>query len=212
MPAWWLRAIFLWDRFRFALFRARLGGQLDVAPGASPNLRLAEVRLAPDARLEVAAGFAADRRAGHRIWLQERARLRIGERAWLRAEHAGNVLHVYPGAEIEIGADALLNGCTMVAKRSISIGPGAIVAFGARIFDADLHDLDRDTPERIEPVRIGARVWIGADVIVLRGVTIGDDTIVGAGSIVTRDLPARCIALGAPARPVRQIASREGCR
>ena len=80
-----------------------------------------------------------------------------------------------------------------------------------RIIDADLHPLDSETPERIEPIRIGDRVWLGADTLVLRGVTIGDDSVVGAGSVVTRDLPPRVLALGAPARPVREIASRVGC-
>ena len=61
------------------------------------------------------------------------------------------------------------------------------------------------------PVEIGDRVWIGADVLVLRGVRIGDDVVVAAGAIVTRDLPSRCLAMGSPAKPVRDIAPRTGC-
>jgi acetyltransferase-like isoleucine patch superfamily enzyme len=87
-----------------------------------------------------------------------------------------------------------------------------MLGFGSRVFDADLHDLDSETRERVAPVRIGARCWIGANVHVLRGVTIGDDVVVGAGSVVTRDLPPRVLAVGVPARPIRAIASREGAK
>ena len=59
------------------------------------------------------------------------------------------------------------------------------------------------------PVRIGRNCWLGAGVIVLPGVTIGDNTVVGAGSVVTRDLPANVLAVGSPARVLREIGSRE---
>jgi acetyltransferase-like isoleucine patch superfamily enzyme len=57
------------------------------------------------------------------------------------------------------------------------------------------------------PTRIGARCWLGAHVIVLKGVTIGDGTVIGAGSVVTKSLPAGVIAVGNPARVLKQIAS-----
>jgi maltose O-acetyltransferase len=98
------------------------------------------------------------------------------------------------------------------AKGRIRIGSNALIGCGVRIIDSDLHDLDRDTPERTEPITLGDRVWIGADTLVLRGVTIGDDVVVAAGSIVTRDLPSRSLAVGSPARVLREIAPRTGCR
>jgi maltose O-acetyltransferase len=61
-------------------------------------------------------------------------------------------------------------------------------------------------------VTIGDRVWIGSDAVVLRGVTIGDDVVVGAGSIVTKDIPSRTLALGAPAKPIRDLAIRTDCQ
>jgi maltose O-acetyltransferase len=94
------------------------------------------------------------------------------------------------------------------AKRRISIGSDSMLGFGSRVFDADLHPLDLDTPERIEPVEIGCRVWIGSDVTVLRGVHIGDDVVVGARSVVTHSLPPRVLAVGAPAKVVREIGRR----
>jgi maltose O-acetyltransferase len=153
-----------------------------------------------------------ERQGGNRIFVQANGRLSLAEDVWLRTDQGENRLTVYPGARIEIGPRTLLNGAMIVAKEEVVIGADSQLAFGVRIFDSDLHDLDRDTPERREPVRIGARVWIGSDVTILRGVTIGDDTVVGSQSLVTRDLPSRVIAVGSPAKPLRSIASREGCR
>lgn len=203
-----LRLIYRADRMRFHWFRARLGSGLRVQEPVSPHLRLAELRLEPGARVELAPGFATERRRANFIWVQENGLLRLGERAWLRTENGPNRITVFPGARIEVGPDALINGAMLHAKAEIRIGREFLAGCGARILDADLHALDRDTPERVAPVHIGDRVWLGADALVLRGVRIGDDVVVGAGSVVTRDLPPRCLAVGVPACPVRQIAPR----
>ena len=181
-----------------------------MAGEVSPHLRFARLRIEPGGRLDIAEGFATERQPGNHIWVGENARIELGPRAWLRTEHGANRLTAFPGAHVRVGRDAFINGAMLHAKASISIGDECRLAFGSRVLDADLHALDSETPERIEPVKIGDRVWIGADAIVLRGVTIGDDVVVGAGAIVTRDLPSRCLALGQPARPVRDIARRTG--
>ena len=104
-----------------------------------------------------------------------------------------------------------LNGAMVSAKAEISIGSETLLGWGVRILDSDQHDLDQDHRERTEPVQIGERVWIGADSMVLRGVTIGDDVVIGARSLVTSDIPSGVLALGVPAKPVRGLGSREGC-
>ena len=63
----------------------------------------------------------------------------------------------------------------------------------------------RDKWEAASPITIGHNVWLGGGVIVLPGVTIGDNTVVGAGSVVTRDLPPDVVAVGNPARVVRTV-------
>jgi acetyltransferase-like isoleucine patch superfamily enzyme len=206
-----LRAIYRLDLARFALFRARRRPGLQVAPGCSPNLRFAKLRMEPGARVRIGPGFATERQAGNHFWVQRDGRLELGRDVWLRTEHAPNQLTVFPGGRIELGDRALLNGAMLHAKGEIVVGADSMIGFGSRVFDADLHDLDCEHPERIEPVRIGERVWIASDTTVMRGVTIGDDVVVGAHSVVTHDLPPRVIALGAPARPIRDIASRVGC-
>ena len=72
----------------------------------------------------------------------------------------------------------------------------------------------RTLPRRIgweaaEPIVVGDNVWLSAGVIVCPGVTIGDDTVVGAGAVVTRDLPAGVVAVGVPARVLREIGEQD---
>lgn len=211
MAAWHgvlLRGVFAWDRLRFALWRLRFGDGLRLGADVSPNLRHARLRLGPQAALVVGARFTTERGPGNHLWIQQGAEIVLGDDVWLRTEHEANRLTAFPGARIEIGDRALLNGAMLHAKRHIRIGADSMLGFGSRVFDADLHPLDLETPERIGAVTIGERVWIGSDVTVARGVHIGDDVVVGARSVVTRDLPPRVLALGAPAKPVREIGRR----
>ena len=166
------------------------------------------MRIEPGGRVEIGARVAAERQPGNHFWVQAGGTLRIGDDVWLRTEHDENRLTVFPGAQISLGARALLNGAMLHAKGSIEVGEDSMLGFGSRIFDSDLHPLDVSTPERVGTVRIGARVWVGSDVTILRGVRIGDDVAIGARSVVTRDLPSRVLAVGAPAKPIREIDRR----
>ncbi|HXX48348.1 MAG TPA: DapH/DapD/GlmU-related protein [Myxococcota bacterium] len=208
MNAALLRAIYRWDRLRFALFAARFGQRLRADPSASPNLRFAELRIEPGAVLEVGAGFAAERRRGNFVWIQSGGLVSLGPRVWLRTECGENRITAAEGARVELGARCLVNGAMLHANVGIRMGDDSMIGFGSRVLDSDFHDLDVNTPERSAPVRIGERVWIASDVTVLAGVTIGDDVVVGARSLVTRDLPPRVLALGVPAVPVRAIGPR----
>jgi maltose O-acetyltransferase len=207
----WLRTVFALDRLRFLVTRLRLRRQLDLEGPVSPNFRLSRIRTEPGARIRLGRGVTTERQRGNHLWVQRDGTLEIGEDAWLRTEHGENRLTVYPGATISLGPRALVNGAMIVAKREVRVGADARLAFGVRVLDADLHDFDEGTPERVEPVRIGERVWLGANVLVLRGVTIGDDVVVAAGSVVIRDLPPRVLAVGTPAAPIREIGPRHGC-
>jgi maltose O-acetyltransferase len=108
------------------------------------------------------------------------------------------------GYNIYIGRNVFLNfNCVLLDVVGITIGDGTQIGPSVQIYAAD-HPLDpalhRANLENGRPVRIGANVWIGGGVIILPGVTIGDDAIIGAGSIVTRDVPAGAKAVGNPAR------------
>lgn len=104
--------------------------------------------------------------------------------------------------EIRIGDHALINpGVRIVSAESITIGNDSMLAMHCHLSDADWHDVDHRifAPGNTGPIKIGNNVWLGDGARVLKGVTIGDNTIVGAGSVVTKSLPADAIAAGNPA-------------
>ncbi len=203
--------IFWIDLCRFWIFRQRWRHKMTFAPGVSPNFRLAHWTIEDDAHVRFGAGCTTERHPGNQIRVESGGTLTLAESVWLSTDQNPNRIRVFPGASLEIGKDSFVNGASFHVKRSIRVGDHCLIGFGVRIFDSDLHAIDRDTPERIRPVKIGDRVWIGADTLIMSGVTIGDDVVVGAGSIVTRDIPANTLAIGRPAVAVRSIGSRRGC-
>jgi acetyltransferase-like isoleucine patch superfamily enzyme len=113
-------------------------------------------------------------------------------------------------AEIVIGEDNWFNNNTMLcAMQSIRVGNECRIGDNVAIMDADFHEINPATRNRsvgeVKPVKIGNRVWIGSRAMILKGVTIGDNSVVGAMSLVTKDIPANCVAAGVPAKVVRQI-------
>ncbi len=117
----------------------------------------------------------------------------------------GHSLH---SPKIRIGPNCYFNrGTFLDAAERIEIGSDCAFGPNCYITDHD-HGLDPEKtpleqPLLVRPTKIGDRVWLGAGAIVLKGVTIGSGTIVGAGSVVTRDLPPNAVAVGAPARVLR---------
>jgi maltose O-acetyltransferase len=90
----------------------------------------------------------------------------------------------------------------------VRIGDRTQIAPGVQLLAADHPrepELRRELLELARPVTIGSNVWIGAAAIVCPGVSVGDDSIIGAGSVVTRDVPAGVVAAGVPARVVREL-------
>ena len=86
------------------------------------------------------------------------------------------------------------------------LGPNVVLASAAHPILPELREVQY---QYNLPVRIGKNCWLGAGVIVLPGVTIGDNTVVGAGSVVTKDLPANVVAVGNPCRVLREISERD---
>lgn len=123
----------------------------------------------------------------------------VGERAVVRPP-----FHCDYGFNIRLGAGVELNfNCVILDVAQVAIGDGTQIGPGVQILTAD-HP--RDAAERASglefgrPIHIGRNVWIGGGAIILPGVTIGDDAVIGAGSVVTRDVPAGCTVVGNPAR------------
>lgn len=113
------------------------------------------------------------------------------------------------GFNLSIGARSFVNyDCVMLDCNRIDIGEEVQIGPGVHIYTAT-HPLDPATRcsglEAAHPVTIGNGVWLGGRAVVCPGVTIGDNTVVGAGSVVTRDLPPGVLALGSPCRIVRNL-------
>jgi len=105
-------------------------------------------------------------------------------------------------AVIKIGDDVLINqGVTISASTKIEIGDRTLIGDQTTIYDDDWHGIDGNQ-SKTSPVLIGNHVWICAKVIILKGVTIGDNTIVGAGSVVTKDVLQNTIVAGNPAKKI----------
>ncbi|WP_300058109.1 sugar O-acetyltransferase [uncultured Roseobacter sp.] len=110
------------------------------------------------------------------------------------------------GYNIHLGADVFLNyGCVLLDVCPIRIGDMTQIGPMTQILTAD-HPRDAATRdaglEFGQPIEIGRNVWIGGGALLLPGVTVGDDAVIGAGAVVTRDVPAATTVAGNPARPL----------
>lgn len=164
---------------------------------------------------------------GNKVRLSLKARLinkagassaTIGDEVALRA-----ILRVEPGGWIDIGAFCYIgDGVIVSAANRLRIGAATLIAHGAQIFDNDTHPidpLDREAhfkkmlgyrPERplsigSAPVSIGSRCWIGMNSIVMKGVTIGHNSIVAPGSVVIKDVPDNVLVAGNPSTVIKNI-------
>jgi acetyltransferase-like isoleucine patch superfamily enzyme len=110
--------------------------------------------------------------------------------------------------KITIGDNVLvMNGVRLSSASEIRIGNGCMLANFCYIMDADWHDIhDRtSSPGKTAPVILEDGVWIGDSAIVCKGVTIGENSIIGAGSVVTKNIPANVVAAGNPAKVVKKL-------
>ena len=133
------------------------------------------------------------------------ATLRIGRWAWIGN---GTKIRVHEG-EVSIGAKTVMGQeCTISAYRHIAIGRECILADRVMLIDFDHGVVETERPIRLQgiykrDVHVGHNVWIGYGACVLRGVSVGDNAIVGTNSVLTRDVPENAVVAGAPARVIR---------
>lgn len=171
--------------------------------------RLGFVLPALNARLRLRA---ADR-LGNRVTLRGRPHvvnegtMVIGDGVRLVSTVATLELVTLPGGRLEVGDNVFINyGSSLVASTLVRIGSGSLIGTHVMVMDCDFHRVeDKAYDTRGAPVILEDRVWLGNRAIVLKGVRIGHDAVVGAGSVVTRDVPPRAVAVGVPARVVRRF-------
>ncbi len=116
-------------------------------------------------------------------------------------------------AEILIGSNSYLNGLRVSCRKKVRIGKWCIFA-DVRITDTDQHSVlpnrwSTDVPIESRPVIIEDNVWVGLATIIIKGVTIGTNSVVAAGSVVTRDVPPNCVVGGNPASIIKTFSDEE---
>lgn len=130
----------------------------------------------------------------------------LGANVGFRGVSAAPELCTAKGASLVIGAGSFINsGVCLNASTRIELGRRCLLAEWVMIADQAFHEVEPGAPVRSAPIVIGDNVWLGVRAVVMPGVTIGDHTVVGAGAVVTKSLPDRCVAAGAPARVVRRF-------
>lgn len=148
------------------------------------------------------------------------SRVTVGTGLTLRSSVRSNVIGVcqpvilrtlLANSEIIIGNDVGISGATLVAADCIKVGDRVLIGSGVLIIDSDQHPIDpqlrRENPNiaKASAISIGNDVFIGARAILLKGVHVGDGSVIGAGSVVTQDVPAMVVVAGNPARIIRNL-------
>lgn len=117
----------------------------------------------------------------------------------------GTYICVSKGARLEIYGGGFINhNCHIDCFNHITIGKGTVIAKGVSIRDSDNHEMVYQGYQKSLPICIGNHCWIGMNATILKGVTLGDGAIVAAGSVVTKDIPPKCVVAGVPARIIKE--------
>jgi len=160
------------------------------------------------------------------IDIQKGSNLYIGVGVRLNSRNKGYHINMHspvklfadkPGAEIRIGDETRIHGACIHAYKLVEIGNNCLIAANCQIFDGNGHDLSfPDVKNRINtkgtcrPIKIEDNVWIGANSIVLPGVTIGKGSVISANSVVVKDVPSMVVAGGNPAKIIKDY-NDQGC-
>lgn len=123
------------------------------------------------------------------------------DRFWI---YGGSDISVQSGAVLTLGTGYANYNCKIQCFESITIGNDVCIAEGTVIRDSDNHHIYRDDYKMSAPITIGNHVWIGMNAMILKGVTIGDGAVVAAGAVVTRDVPAKVMVGGVPAKIIKE--------
>ncbi|HEY7021020.1 MAG TPA: acyltransferase [Ktedonobacterales bacterium] len=170
-----------------------------------PLLRKAREASAARRQLRHVTSLGRQVRVRGRVFVQNDGQIHIGERVHFVATTVPTELVAFKGGELTIGPRTFVNyGCSFAATARVAIGADCLFGPYVNITDNDFHDLrDRTRQPEAQPVTIGDHVWIGTRALILPGVTIGDGAVVGAGSVVTKDIPPNGVVAGNPARLLR---------
>jgi acetyltransferase-like isoleucine patch superfamily enzyme len=183
----------LWRRY----FTSEISEKLSIAFFRYPAMRLVCVSIGQRLRMEQIPRISGS------------PKIYIGDDVYLSGTLMVLAGRIFSDPELRIGNRTFIGtGCSFSVARSIEIGEDVLIASGCSFFDYSNHPVDPDKrvaglqvePHEVRPVRIGNRAWIGQRATILPGVTIGEDAVIGAASVVTKDVPPGCICVGNPGR------------
>ena len=154
------------------------------------------------------------------IDIKKGATIHWGKNVWLNNYHntawyTSCMIHVGAEGCLTIGNQSGMNGALIFCDNSITIGSHVNIGGGTRIYDTNFHNMDwqaRREPllnrvAKTAPITIGDDVFIGTNCIIGKGVNIGSRSVIAAGSVVVKDIPADCIAAGNPCKVIRTLQS-----
>jgi acetyltransferase-like isoleucine patch superfamily enzyme len=145
-------------------------------------------------------------RISGKLRISNQGKMNIGRSVSFHAKPFPSTVAVSKGAKLEIGDHVFFNyGLDIGCTNRITIGSHTIIGPMVNIIDSNFHPVDANDSARSKEISIGDNVWIGRGVLILPGVTIGRDSVIAAGSVVTRDIPGGVLAGGAPAKVIREI-------
>jgi maltose O-acetyltransferase len=129
----------------------------------------------------------------------------IGDKIQIMSTTVPFEMGVHPGGKVLIGDQVFINyGVSISAHQLVSIGNRCQIGSYCCLMDNDYHSVENRTqPGESKPIVLEENVWLGVKTVVLKGVTIGRNSVIGAGSVVTKNIPANCLAAGVPARVVK---------
>ena len=143
------------------------------------------------------------------LWIDSNSKISCGNFLMCLGPNYFKAVH---GGRIVIGDKCFFNrNCSITSVGNISIGEHCTIANNVVIVDHD-HNIDLDKKDRmytVEDIHIGNYVWVGANVVILKGVTIGDNAVIAAGAVVSDNVEAECIYGGVPARKIKRLQIRK---
>lgn len=139
------------------------------------------------------------------IWIEKEGSFTLNSDHYTLCE--GAKIHVRENAKLTIEGKGMINTMTEIdVYERVFIGHGTIISSNCYITDSDQHNVieNGEIISKTKPIKIGRNVWIGRNVSILKGVEIGDNAIIGAGSIVTKSVPANTLFAGQSAKKIKE--------
>ncbi len=155
----------------------------------------------------------------------KKGKIDIGSNTTVKSSFLSNLIGLYqrtvivartPEAYVSIGENVGMSGVTIYAREGVHIGKNCRIGGNTKILDNDFHPVDpqlrleaSNKNMAVKPIEIGENVFIGCNCLILKGTVIGDNTTIGAGSVVSGEIPANCVAAGNPARIIRYFDKKD---